>query len=93
MRFSRSTVSRVSREYLDSGKGNINWVNYKEWAGLNNITFKDSPVSYAASDRKILAQVIFQLNEGAINIVRRQIVQRSLHQMASEAEEAREYKF
>ncbi|GBO18417.1 hypothetical protein AVEN_216841-1 [Araneus ventricosus] len=81
LRFSRSTVSRVYREYTGGGQKISNRANCKGQLALNEHGVRRLSRIVRSQRSQTLAQITTQLNEGASRTVSERTMQYSLHRM------------
>ncbi|GBM79322.1 hypothetical protein AVEN_104863-1 [Araneus ventricosus] len=79
--FSRSTVSRVYREYTDGGGKTRDRANCKGQLALNKCGVRRLSRIVHSQRSQTLAQITTQPNQGASRTVSKRTVQRSLHHM------------
>ncbi|GBL86930.1 hypothetical protein AVEN_172034-1 [Araneus ventricosus] len=79
--FSRSTVSRVYREYTDGGKKTSDQANYKVQLALNERGLRRLSRIVRSQKNQTLAQITIQLNQGASRTDSKRTVQSSLQRM------------
>ncbi|GFV17227.1 HTH_Tnp_Tc3_2 domain-containing protein [Trichonephila clavipes] len=81
LRFTRSRVSRVYREYMDGGKKSSDCANCKGQLDLTVRCERRLRCIVNSQRSQTFAQIITQLNDGASRTVTKWTVQRSLHRM------------